>query len=515
MLKTTDNTAKVEESKSAEEGKSAAAAEESPKVNYNNSEMELMALEQLREQFPTTEAQQGEVTRLISGFGSKTLTDRKFKKAHPTKVGKTLTATESGAEKDVLDIMCLAQMIFEGGNKFVMFDMQDVITGSQRNHARGINTFPYPDNLEYLQKCLINFKPAIYENLRRQFSERYGVPEESVQFLPKATGQQVGTKVIIPDTANEGGLKAFYVKSHQEFCSKSHPQLGTRTSNGLGYVDLKELLMYKVLERTGYGPKTEFMTDRDVSRSRVEEGIMIVTQDSGYTKTPASQDKSFKTFGEIKDELSDGEIDEQTKMDVSIIDALSRIFLLDDVMVNEGNFGRVDRVDRDTQEKMPSKWKVIDFKSPQVSKGKQHFGADKYNYTPYYGGKVDITYGFSTGNYSHDYSEESPINSILRDRRTQEQESEVIKTLESGRATKSGGSKDGIEQAVAESFQDIIRFLETNSNHLSLKDGDDYKPQTQKRIEDLSCYCACVTNNFHSLIRGVREEQQSVAASRK
>lgn len=490
----------------------AGEAKSAEEVNYNNSQMELMALSQLREEFPTPEAQQEQITRLITGFGNKTLTDNRVKKAHPTKAGKTLTTIESGAEKDVVDIMCLAQMLFEGGNKFVMLDMQDSITAVQRNHLRGTGTLSYPDNLEYLQKCLTNFKPTIYENLREQFSERYDIPRESIQFLPKATGQQVGTKVIIPDTANAGGLKVFYVKSHQEFCSKSHPQLGTRTSNGLGFVDLKELFMYKVLEKIGYGPKTEFMIDRDISRSRVEEGIMIVTQDSGYTKTPGLQNKSFKTFGEIRRELSDGEVDEKTRMDVSIIDALSRIFLLDDVMVNDGNFGRIDRVNLATQEQMPPKWKVLDFKSPQVPKGKQHYGEDKYLYGPYYGGRLDITHGFSTGNFSHDYPEDSPISSILRDRKAQEQQGEVMRILESGRATKSGGAKKGLEQAIAESFQDIISFLESNTEHLRLKDGDVYKEQTQKRIDDLSCYCSCVTNNFYNLARGVKErELQAVA----
>ena len=79
-----------------------------------NTEMELMALEQLRKNFPTPEAQQAEVARLIQEFGNKSLEDTKSQMPNPKKPRRFLTKTEPGAEKDVLDIMCLGQLLFEG-----------------------------------------------------------------------------------------------------------------------------------------------------------------------------------------------------------------------------------------------------------------------------------------------------------------------------------------------------------------------------------------------------------------
>ena len=67
-----------------------------------------MALEQLikRKNFPTAEAQQAEVTRLIQEFGNKDLNGAKANIPDPRQLGISLTMTEFGAEKDVLDIIC-------------------------------------------------------------------------------------------------------------------------------------------------------------------------------------------------------------------------------------------------------------------------------------------------------------------------------------------------------------------------------------------------------------------------
>jgi hypothetical protein len=83
------------------------------------------------------------------------------------------------------------------------------------------------------------------KNLKEHFAEKFGVSEDDVQCLPKPTGQQVGAKIVVKDPRDPGNPKVFYAKSHQEFCSRSDALLGTRTSNGTGFVDLKELFMYK------------------------------------------------------------------------------------------------------------------------------------------------------------------------------------------------------------------------------------------------------------------------------
>lgn len=393
---------------------------------YNNSPMELDVLKSLKERFDTPEKQQAEVTRLIGEFGNKNLTQSakvgtgKFYDKGRNK-GKEITQTISSAESDVLDIMCLAQLLFEGGNVAISFDMQDAISKIQRNHVIGSQKQKYPANLDYLKKCLTNFKPAIYKNLKEHFAEKFGVFEEDVQCLPKPTGQQVGAKIVVKDRSNPGNPRVYYAKSHQEFCSRSDAQLGTRTSNGTGFVDLKELFMYKVLEKLGYGPKVEFIPDRHIPETGVEEGIMIATQDSGYTKTPTEKEKSFRTFSQVKDQLDTipiEEVGEGTKRDLIVIDMLSRIFCLGDVMVNAGNFGVVEVSQKDSDE-VKSKWKVVDFLPPKSESDE----ADRYTYGKFYrryGFGITESFASRNGNPSHTYESESPVSKILRNKKTEE-----------------------------------------------------------------------------------------------
>ena len=396
------------------------------------------------------------------------------------------------------------QRPLEGGNKAISLRMRRLIGDIQIEHDEGNNLVKYPDNLDYLQKCLTNFKPSIYKNLKEHFSQEYGINESEVKILPKATGQQVGAKIVIPDSANPGKLKTFYVKSHQEFSSKSHPQLGTRTSNGLGFVDLKELFMYKVLEKVGYGPKVEFAIDKDVAGSRVEEGIMIITQDSGYTKSPELKQKSFRDFKDIKDGINPDLVSPETRRDLIAIDMLSRVFCLGDVMVNEGNFGRVDRVDLQTKELMPEKWKILDFTAPKVAKGKEHLGEQKYLYGPYYGSdRVSIDHGFKTGNFSHDYQEESPVSKILRSKETKDLWEKTLSDLDTGKSER----KSGLKEAINQSFEEIMQFLQRNNDKLALEDRDSgqYKEQTQRRVTDLNAYRQCALINYRDLVQGMQQ----------
>ena len=476
----------------------------------NNSPMELDVLKSLKERFDTPEKQREEVTRLINEFGGKSLTESakvgtgKFHDKGRNK-GKEVMESVSSAESDVLDIMCLAQLLFEGGDKNISRNLQIEILQIDPDDVK------YPGNLTDLQKCLTNFKPVIYKNLKEHFAEKFGVSEDDVQCLPKPTGQQVGAKIVVKDPRDPGNPKVFYAKSNQEFFSRSDALLGTRTSNGTGFVDLKELFMYKVQEKIGYGPKTDFVTDRHLPETGVEEGIMIITQDSGYTSLPSVKDKSFKTFTQIRDEIATTppeEITNETKRDIVVIDMISRAFCLGDVMVNSGNFGRVD-VETRASETTKSKWKVVDFLPPKVLEGKEYWGDKKYLYSPYYGGG-DITHGFKSGNFSHTYEEDSPVHKILSDRRTKKLWGSAITSLEGGRSER----KLGIERAVQESFEDIQQFLDRNKDTLRLTEADGrMKPLTTRRIQDLATYRDCTLGNFKELSDGLKRDSSRETGS--
>lgn len=463
-----------------------------------NTPLESDVLKFLREEFKTKEAREKRLQELIKEFGNKSLTEStKVKISHSNKAS---TKTISSAQSDVLDILCLAQLLFEEGDNDIATELMIQVLKVKLQKPK------YPDNLDYLTKCLTNFKPAIYENIKEHFASKYKISKEQVKCSPKISGQQVGAIVTVYDEkSKENPSKTFYVKSHQEFCSKSDPLLGSKTSNGVGFVNLKELFMYKVLEKTGYGPKTEFMIDKDISQSGVEEGIMIITQDSGYTKQPLIKDKSFKTFNELKSDLQTREledIDDGTKKDIMVIDMISRMFLLEDAMINEGNFGKIEVKEKDSKE-IKSKWKLIDFISPQVKKGKEYLKEKAYLYTNYYGGS-NIAYGFKTGNFSHTYQENTPVNKILESRKDEKLLGSTLNILEKGK----GGKKIGVKQAIDESLEEILSFLKTNKTALRLEDEDGVKERTQRRIEDLKIYCDCVQTNFKDLMNGITKNEE-------
>ena len=146
--------------------------------------MEMEVLKGLREKFDTPESQRSQVTRLINEFGGKSFTESarvgtgKFHDKARTK-GKEVMETVSSAESDVLDIMCLAQLLFEGGEEEISRQLQAQVLMTPRRSVR------YPENLTYLQYCLTNFKPAIYKNLKEDFAEKFGVKITSRILLKK------------------------------------------------------------------------------------------------------------------------------------------------------------------------------------------------------------------------------------------------------------------------------------------------------------------------------------------
>ncbi|MBT4921815.1 MAG: hypothetical protein HON23_02245 [Rickettsiales bacterium] len=489
------------------EGKQAEAAEAQVEaVDYDNSLIELMVLKQVRQEFLTAEEQIAELTRRINEFANKPLENKQVPTGGFNKRGREIVKTISGAKNDVLDIMCLAQLLFEGGNKAVMLDMQDIISKIQRNHLMGISEVTHSENLAYLQKCLTSFKPTIYQNIKQHFAEQYGVSPELVQCTPKTDGKQVGAKVFVQSHTEDENPKIFYVKSHQEFCSKSDPQLMVITSDGVGAVDFKELFMYKVLEKIGYAPKTQFIVSRDVARSKVDEGILIATQDSGYTKTPGVKNKTFKTFGSIQAEIiamGAEAVSDQMRKDITAIDMLSRAFLLGDIIVNSGNFGRVDREVKTEEGNalLPEKWKIVDFFSPKKLQGRE----TSYTYQGYYPAGVPIFHAFKTGNASHTYNSGTGeiIGQILSAKRTQALWEEVVNDFESGK----GGRKKAVFNAIDESVAEIMILMTENQEVL------DIKPERLARREaDLALYSEQIKGNFAELIQGVREDRQASLA---
>ena len=439
--------------------------------------MESEILRQLKSQFPERASQERQLEELVTNFGLLSNSEIKF---------------------IVGDILCLAKILYDSGAKNVVQETQIKILqlrmGDEGNRE-------FLKKLEYLEKCLTNFKPAIFDNIATHFAEVYHIPAEFVTCLPKVSGQQVGTKVEVKKTPEDDHPIYFHVKTHQEFCSKSHSNFLAITSDGTGYVNFKELFIYKVLEHLGVGPKTLFIIDKDLAHCRVEESILIATQDLGYTKRPAERKKSFRIFSEVRDDLSTQpmtDINVATRRDIVIIDMLSRIFLLEDVMINQGNFGMVmSQATDDVDASAKIKWKILDFLPPKRELGR----GDDYTYGRHYPGGVNIFHSFKIGNVSHTYDREGLeiIGTILAEENARDMWLPALEQL-----TQRGGAAStqiSVPDAMEIAFGEVMRFMEENRERLQIK-----PERFARRMEDLDLYRNSVLRNFAEMEDGIKKE---------
>ena len=249
------------------------------------------------------------------------------------------------------------------------------------------------------------------------------------------------------------------------------------------------MFMYKVLEKVGYGPKVEFLLVKNFANLDGEiDGVMIASQDSGFSKDP-SKNKKFQTFAELNiDPNEDFDVEKETRKDLIVIDILSRVFGLSDVMTNFGNFGKV--IISQDEEILKEKWKVLDFSVPALRKirKKLHDSKDRYLYQVLY--KEPIVDSFINGNGSHSYSNNEVVVKILTDEQTIDLWSDAVKILEEGK-----NSKKSLESAIEDAESEIINYLEKNGNELHIYEKDEpskLKVLTVKRINDLKVYCECV-----------------------
>jgi len=426
----------------------------------DNTPIELIVFNQLKTQFSTPEQQKAEITRLINEFGSKPYNEVKM---------------------NILKIMCLGQLLFESVDKAIHITILIEIMNKERpDNSKSIMYFR---NLNYLEKRIESFRPIIYKKLKEYFAKKYTISEDLVYCLPKTMGREIGAKIIIPDSENPGNFIIYHVKTHQEFHSKDSSHFyGIQTSNVIKSVDLKELFMYKLLKKIGYGPKIEFIVNSNMPYVGGSLDLMLATKDLAYTKNPLEKEKTFNTFNSIKDTFLENSIEDTTRIDFIVIEMISRIFLLEDVLVNEGNFGRVDVYLKQQKIQKLSKWKIVDFLPPIVKKNKQYLGESKY---------LCKFYFRSRRSYN------SSIDTIFEDAQTKLLWNSAAEILKKGRSE----NKIGIEEAIEKSYQEIMSFLEINRKILKLEKVDGvYKEQTLRRIEDLTIFKKCVLQNFNELI---------------
>jgi hypothetical protein len=158
--------------------------------------MEAVILENLQRNYPTIEKQQARLMELVAILGN----------------------LEGEIKDTTADILCLAKLLYEGGDTKIVRNLQIQILQLENENEENE---AYMQNLEDLNACLTGFKPSIFRNIQKYFSELHGVDPELITCLPKISGQQTGAEVEIKIFPEDTKPMHFYVKTHQEFCSKS------------------------------------------------------------------------------------------------------------------------------------------------------------------------------------------------------------------------------------------------------------------------------------------------------
>jgi hypothetical protein len=333
----------------------------------------------------------------------------------------------------------------------------------------------------------------VLEKLTREyFADLFNQKKNNISkviFHPKeGSGVQHGKVMEIQYTENESKddkVIKYYIKTHQHgSISGSHGSVKP--------VDPKELLVYKVLEHLGIGPKAHFILNMTSSG-----GLYIATQDSGFSKQ-SQKKKNFNIFSKIKNQFAlfannqnteslASSIDERDILGITEIDIISRILKIHDTSTNSDNFGRVS-VDSDTgQDKV--KWKIIDFRVDS---------SDTYTYH-------DIVEGFLSGNGMFNY--DGFLRQVLKDRPEKDRvmaANVILQGLLSGRA----GSKQHmpLAEALSQGYQEVMKLVDSGYHAMGIKD-----PKLAQ--EDLTRYFQSISENFKQFAQGIQVKVNSMSSA--
>ena len=200
-----------------------------------------------------------------------------------------------------------------------------------------------------------------------------------ISFSPKENGAQFGTIAELP------GKKKFFIKAHQNYpytgigqtltgnqlsgASSDSTSIRADTIRSVRSVDLKELFTYKVLEYTGFGPKTYFILNENLVGGlyiATEEVDDFITFKSFERKNPAMFQKFKTEFTQLSSTamqdnfVATGQNYESIILELTIFDLIARSMLLSDL--NAENIGFV------LNPTEGNSVKVVDFTSPIASK---------------------------------------------------------------------------------------------------------------------------------------------------
>jgi len=270
------------------------------------------------------------------------------------------------------------------------------------------------------------------------FQKSLGV--DSVSFKEKMGGDQLGNRIIVQ--LKDGQEITYHAKTHRGGLKSQH-------SSSSQPVDLKELLIYKILEFSGIGAETHFFYD-DI------KNFYIATKDAGYDDESRKQGE-FVTYEKIREKYSPEELLKDSLIVNGFIktDIISRLLLLSDVINNGANTGL-----------SPSgQFKVIDF-NPPVTKEYQN---------------PKIFEDWLSGNNQYNYSDPTVI-SILKNKDKEEKiKNSLFSIKELGR----------FEDFVIKSYESVMKNI------------DKIPGIEELQIQDLKVYTESIIKNHQFLMKSI------------
>ena len=174
-----------------------------------------------------------------------------------------------------------------------------------------------PEKYDYYNTCYAVFKEwlernyDVLHNATKQFILSNFNNVKDVSCFNKKNGNQMGT--ICHVTYTDDTIKKYYIKTHQFGPTES-------VSKSRKHPDVKELLVYKILENIGLGPKVYFFWPVDISTKTL------------YIATEEVDIKFYKPEYKVS-------FTSQEKTELIKLDLISRILCITDSTTNSGNFG--------------------------------------------------------------------------------------------------------------------------------------------------------------------------------
>ena len=319
----------------------------------------------------------------------------------------------------------------------------------------------------------LNLSPIIEQNFGRITDYEF---EEKTEEAGKYFGGNAIFTYQPHDISKPPQEVKFFVKGHQNFEMESNKR--TNSTRDPKAPNMKEILVYKILEHVGFGPKMHYFIN-----PTARHGLFIATQDSKFTKSPEAKNKLFSTADKVQELAQEPSLTDEVEL--TALDIITRSLVLKDLHMK--NYGRVDVFPiegSDAQEK--HKWKLFDFLvlgSAQLDEYDVHREIGE-NFVRIHN-HPDPRFTTSSG----------LAGSILRSEHLAAHRPQVantaLDTLEGRIRRGSGAQEMPFEQAVRASYDEVADFIRREGEALGIN--------VDEALSDLSGYCGAVTQNYNAL----------------